>query len=392
MTRQQIQIIILYLVSLLQGASLVTFPAAGTLITSPAGQNLTTAQYGFLFIFMNIGAIFSSFFAGNLSYRLGLRFLLLLGLLCNVISLVLFASTSLPFISTSLIFPLMNVSLLFVGIGFGTCLTTLNTYIATLFPAQIPTALTALHSLLGIGTAIAPLFVSLAIGKGHWWIEPIILASIFLLIFIASQLILDNKTDAAKKKKIDTHQLGAVFKLFCVMIFLYGICETTFGNWATIFLTSEKKLSLTQASLGLSLFWGMVTLGRIGIAISSFWIKPKWIYAVLPAGIALVFLMIAHAQGSFLNLMLYAAAGLACSGMFPLSISLNQKETPALAGIISGRLVTAYMIGYCVAAYGAGEVNKLFHIPFESIFFYAASIALTMVIIMPFLIRKIKKS
>lgn len=390
MSKMKFQILIIYLAALVQGTALVTFPAAGTLITSAQGQNLTPAQYGFLFIPMNIAAILSAFLAGNLSGRLGLRPIFVAGLLCNTVSMAFFASTQSFLTNSQSVFSLMIFALLFMGLGFGTTLTILNAYVAAFFPKRIPTALTALHSLLGTGTAIAPLLFNFFMQRQSWWIDPVLLGGLFILFTLLSWSLLDsahhqkNSSSSSHKEK-----LGDVFKLFCAMVFLYGICETIFGNWATILLTTERGLSLSKASLALSLFWAMVTLGRIGIAASSLWIRPKMIYAGLPLAILIVYLFVPIAQGSLSSLLLFAAAGLACSGMLPLSISLDQKEYPKLAAVISGRLVTAYMLGYCVAAYGAGELMKIFKISLESIYFYTSFIALIMVILMPFLFRRI---
>ncbi|MBS0653833.1 MAG: MFS transporter [Verrucomicrobia bacterium] len=392
MNRKNLQIAIIYLAALIQGTALVTFPAAGTMLTSPHGQNLTPAQYGFLFIPMNIAAIISSFLAGNLSGRIGLRPIFICGLLCNAVSMTFFASTQLILTNSQTVFGLMLLALLFMGLGFGTCLTILNAYVAAYFPKRIPTALTALHSLLGIGTAIAPLLFDFFVERKSWWFDPILLGGLFFFFTLSSWAALDARRQQSSSAPGKKEKLGTVFKLFCAMVFLYGICETVFGNWSTILLTTERGLSLSQASLALSIFWATVTLGRIGITIGSFWVRPKWIYIFLPLAILLVYLFIPMAHGGLANMLMFAAAGLACSGMLPLSISLDQKEYPTLAAFISGRLVPAYMLGYCVAAYGVGEIMKSFKISLESIYFYTSFIALIMVVMMPFLFKRIKKS
>ena len=73
----------------------------------------------------------------------------------------------------------------FMGIGFGLTVPAINTFAAAFFPANVDKAVLALNALLGLGTALAPVFVAIFTGLGIWWGLPIL-----TVVFLASSLVL----------------------------------------------------------------------------------------------------------------------------------------------------------------------------------------------------------
>ena len=61
----------------------------------------------------------------------------------------------------------------------------LNTLAASFFPERVDSAVLILNALLGLGTALAPVFVALFIGLGIWWGLPLCVAILLagLLVF-----------------------------------------------------------------------------------------------------------------------------------------------------------------------------------------------------------------
>jgi MFS family permease len=57
----------------------------------------------------------------------------------------------------------------FMGIGFGLTVPALNTFAAAFFPKKVDRAVLVLNALLGLGTALAPVFIALFVGLGIWW-------------------------------------------------------------------------------------------------------------------------------------------------------------------------------------------------------------------------------
>ena len=76
---------------------------------------------------------------------------------------------------------------------------------------------------------------------------------------------------------------------------LYGICETLFGNWGTVYLHQQRSLPPATANLALAVFWAAVTVGRLLVAVISTRIPPLLIFRILPVLIAIALVCVATA-------------------------------------------------------------------------------------------------
>ena len=84
--------------------------------------------------------------------------------------------------------------------------------------------------------------------------------------------------------------------------------------------------------------------------------------------LAVAFQFVAHAEGALTGILAFGAAGIACSGFLPLSISLGGTEFPTRAATISGELIAFYQIGYGVAAFGVGPLRERAGVDYASAF------------------------
>lgn len=373
MRSKSIQVALIYFVGLMQGISLVTYPSAASLLTSPAYNNLSPREYGILFVPLIIGAILSSLLGGKLATSWGLRPVFLLGLLFNLLSMVLYVSTEFFLDSYLIDFILLLLALFALGIGFGQTVTIINTYVIEFYPTHTATALPILHSFLGIGTALSPLIFNYFASNNKWWGDPILVAGIFFLLIIAGSLILPEKKVSNRNGGVSraSYNLPMVFWLFVGATFLYGICETVFGNWAVIYLHKGKGLTSQEAAFGLSLFWAMVTVGRMIISLASLWISPSKIFILLPFMICVAFILIPQVSGGLPNILAYGFAGLACSGCFPLSFSFAGSRFPAYVSVVSGGLMASYMLGYGIASFGIGELYQTWQLSLSTIYYFS---------------------
>jgi fucose permease len=139
--------------------------------------------------------------------------------------------------------------------------------------------------------------------------------------------------------------------LFAGIAVLYGICETSFGNWGILYLQTERNISGELSSLSLSLFWGAVTVGRILSACLTIKIPARMIYG----SIGFLFIgALALLNYSPFVLPSFFLAGLGCSAFLPLSVSLSQSQDLPHAELISGMIIALYMFGYGITAFGVG--------------------------------------
>jgi fucose permease len=170
--------------------------------------------------------------------------------------------------------------------------------------------------------------------------------------------------------------LPSRFWLYAAATLLYGVVETLGGNWATLYLVLERHVAARDASLALSAFWLMVTIGRVVFALGGRWLPAKWVYVALPIALALVFQFAAHVEGVAAGIAAFAAAGFACSAMLPLSLSFGGAEFPGRTAAMSGALIAFYQVGYGVAAFGVGPLHERGGVAYSTAYSVGGAVAL----------------
>jgi fucose permease len=389
---RQLEIGIVYLTGLAQGLGLVTFPAAGPILTSAAFHGLSNREYGTLFLPMIFCAILASTLGGGLAQQWGLKRIFGLGLVFNLTSMALLALSHAFVGAHGIAYGLLLTAMAFLGAGFGAALTALNAYAVGFFPGKTDAALTALHAILGIGTALAPLLLGVFMRAGKWWGSPIAIGGLLLGLGLvsASPPLAGPSPPPARAHHTPIAQLRGIPRRiygYAAIVLLYGICETIFGNWTTIYLHDVKGLSPQGAGYALSTFWAMVTTGRVLVAALSARYSPHRIYLAMPAVIAGAFVVIPMVEGQAANMLTLGVAGLACSAFLPLSISFATQETPDMAEIVSGGMMAAFMAGFGLGAYGVGPILEITGLSLAAIYQGTSTVAVG-VAILSFLLTK----
>ena len=345
------------LAGLVQGITLVTFPAASTIFTDQTEYDLSSTQYGAMFLPQVLTAIGTSLLGSRLARRFGSKKVLLAGLTANVAAMVvLVLSTSVE--GDAAAFPLLLVATAFLGAGFGLTVPVLNTYVAAFQPDRADRAVLTLNALLGLGTALAPVFVAVFVGLGFWWGLPVLSTALLaLLLFSCARLPLQAEVAGAQEQSGQAGVPGR-FWLFAAFAVLYGICETMNGNWAQSDMTSSVRASTTQAALALTAFWAMVTVGRILFAALVRWMPARIVFHVLPLVLVVTFALTATLPDDkpWLGVAVFGLAGLGCSALLPLTISLGQGALTTMSAAMAGGVIAFYQVGYGIAAFGVGPL------------------------------------
>jgi len=390
-TASRTEIGLVYAAAVVQGLALVTFPAASSIFTSPDGFGFDSTRYGALFLPQVLLAILASAFAPRLARRWSLRRVLLAGLAGDVVSMTLLALSRLLLGMPDMAFGVLLLATGALGLGFGATVMALNTYAEAFFPKRADRAVLALNALLGLGTALAPVLVAIVVALGAWWLLPVVVACIAVLLFgvaYAQPLRLHvGNADSDRPTSLNWIDLPRRFWLYAAAVFAYGIVETLNGNWAMLYLSSERGVSAQGASFALAAFWVMVTVGRVLIALISQLVPARWIYVALPALSLIVFQLASQVQSEAGGIMVFGLAGLACSGFLPLSISFAGGEFPRLSAVMAGGLIAFYQLGYGVAAFGIGPLQGLFGLSFSTIFAAGSVVAAPIIIIAWLVIR-----
>ena len=386
------EIVSVYTAAVIQGVALVTFPAASVVFTSAADYGLTNQAYGGIFVPQAVMAVVSSLLGAGLSRRIGAKHVYLLGLCANLFAMALLVCSRFVMHENALAYVVLLAATASLGAGFGFTVPALNTFAAAFFPHKVEKAVLGLNALLGLGTTLAPVFVFLFVGMGMWWGMPISVAaaSLLLLIFSAGLPLHTTRQPDEARARQGERKLPARFWLFSAFALLYGICETMNGNWASVYMTKQLGTGAALASLALTVFWATVTAGRVLFATLDKWLPAGATFRILPLVVTSTFVATACLQNThpLLGIMAFAAAGLGCSALLPLVISLAQEELTTVAASVAGGLICAYQVGYGIAAFGVGPLQTQAGLRFETIYGATAAVALVMTMLSFVLVRR----
>jgi MFS transporter len=377
---------VLYAAGLVQGLVLVTFPAASTIFTSASAYGLSSSQYGGMFLPRAITAVGSSLLQGNLSRRLGGKPVYLTGLCANLAAMILLIASRFVLGSQVVAYPLLLVATASLGVGFGLTVPSINTFTAAFHPAAVDRSVLVLNSPLGLGTALAPVFVAIFVGLGFWVGLPV-LAAVAVIALLLASLRLPLRAGPLRAGPLPTGPLPtgprsagpgsqpvkpdrpgpsgrripipAAFWLFAGFAVLYGFCETMNGNWSQLDLTS-LQVSATVAPLALTVFWAMVTAGRVLFAVIQGWFPSRIAYHLLPFVLAGAFVLISALppRAPVAGVLAFALAGFGCSALLPLTISFGQERLVSMSAAVAGLIIAFYQLGYGIAAFGVGPLRR----------------------------------
>jgi MFS family permease len=352
---------------LVQGIVLVTFPAASTIFTSPSAYDLSSSQYGVMFVPQVTTAILASLLSAGLLWpglarRASEKTLLLAGLLADLASMALLIVSWLVVHQHAAAFALLLAATACLGAGFGLSVPSLNTLAAALHPAAVDRSVLVLNALLGLGTAIAPVFVAAFNGLGFWVGLPVLAACLLAgLIGVSLRLSLGPGAGSPRPDAAVPAGRGipAGFWVFAAFAVLYGFCETMNGNWSQLDVTS-LGVKPAIASLALTGFWAVVTAGRVLLAAIQRWVPSRAVYHGLPFLLAVAFVLIAalpsHAPATAVAA--FCLAGLGCSALLPLTISFGQQKLADRQAMVAGGVIACYQVGYGLAAFGVGPLSS----------------------------------
>ena len=379
------------LAGLVQGITLVTFPAAGTIFTDPTEYDLSNTQYGAMFLPQVLTAIVTSLLGAQLARRISSKRVLLLGLSANICAMLVLVLTT-AFEGDPAAYPLLLVATGLLGAGFGLTVPVLNTYAAAFHPERADRAVLTLNALLGLGTALAPVFVAVFVGLGFWWGLPVLSTVLLVLLLLAAaRLPLRAETAVAVRDPAERGGIPSRFWLFAGFAVLYGICETMNGNWSEQEMTSLGA-STTQAALALTAFWAMVTVGRLLFAAIGRWMPPRMVFRVLPVVLIGTFTLTAALSDASpaRGVLVFGLAGLGCSALLPLVISLGQGALPRVSAAVAGGVIAFYQVGYGVAAFGVGPLVD-HGVPLSDLYGWTA-VAAAVMALLSFAITRARKA
>jgi fucose permease len=307
---------------------------------------------GLILLIATAGSVLVTAFVGPLIRRLGVPALL-------AVAGMLAALGYTGYAAAPGLWLVLGVSVL-LGASAGMMDGGLNTAVALTGRQRL---LNLLHGAYGVGTAIGPLIVTVAILAGSW--RPAYLVQLSLDVVMSVLWLRQRRLDRAQAgtapvipaAAIGPHpaarwsrrRYGAVVVAGMSVFFVYTGLEVGAGQWEASFCRGELHLSPGATGLAAFGYWGALTAVRIGLALLPRPVPPQ---AVVRWGSAIAVLAAAAIwwrPGVAVAVIGFVVLGGALAGVFPALISL----TPVRLGEQRAHNVISWQVG-SAAAGGAG--------------------------------------
>lgn len=352
-------VVTVYAAGLMQGLTLVSFPALSSVLTQELG--FTDAEYGAIFLPQVALAVVGAVGGGALARRIGLKVLLVAALAANALSQLLLAGGA--WVALEAAFPCILLGTATLGLGFGLLGAPINSYPPILFPRQPHASVVAAHTLLGLGLSVGPVIAGGFVSAGMWFGFPILLTALSIVLALATAAVALPRDDGQSEHRGAASQprplTAPLFWAFVATTVLYAFAEGTFANWAVIYLHESKGLAEMTAGLALSVFWGALVAGRLLVTALVTRIPATVLWAALPVIMIAAFLSLPYASGAVVGIGLFALAGLACSAFFPLTITLASHRFPRHVAWVSSMMIAALMVGVGLGSFAVGALRQM---------------------------------
>jgi fucose permease len=225
-----------------------------------AGLSVPVEALGATFAALFVGAVAAQVAGGWLNERVGLRNMVLAGLL-------LLAAGVLG-IAVSPTLPLLLVSAAVGGLGQGAVDVGTNVLVPTVCAGRkAVSAVNLLHFAYGAGAMVAPVSVSAAAGRWGTPMPALLLCSALALATLAlgARLLLDPGAAPRGEGERVGRRLyrSPALWLLAVLVLLCIGGELGVGGWTTVYLERTSSLGTGRIALVVSAFWLALTAGRL---------------------------------------------------------------------------------------------------------------------------------
>jgi fucose permease len=316
--------------------------------------HVPVGDLGLVLVVVTLGSVAVSSVVGRLINRFGVGALLGVSAVCAAVGAAGFAASPDVWV-------LFGVSVLF-GAAAGMMDGGLNTAIGMSGRQRL---LNLLHGAYGVGTAIGPLVVTLAVVLVSWRLSYVVLLAVDLTLAAlwvrwrqavprpaAGGAPAEAATAPGPRAGAGSGQVAAVWAGL-VVFFVYTGLEVSAGQWETTFNQGHLHLSESAAGIATFGYWAALTMVRISLALVP---RPPTNESVVRWGSALAMLatvVIWWQPGTPATLVAFAVLGGALAGVFPALIAL----TPRRVGDALAHHAIAWQVG--AAAAGGAALSAL---------------------------------
>lgn len=351
------------------GSSWTMLPAISNILQTDKNWSMSALAYSYLTLIFLIGALISAPTSGSFSHIKGSKTTIILGAFLGFISMGLFSIAY--FLSFFWGYNLLLISQFLLGVSISMTLTSVSTYITQLVKDKSSYALLILYACVNLGSFACPAILNFFRLAEIWWLESLSLSIIYFIISLLtaylSPYITQEHSEGKHKIWVATKSLTLFFWLFALIILLYAINEIAMTAWGVIFLFKVKNFSIYESSLALSMYWLIVMVSQIGIALLTKYIDRRKIYCSLPLFLILGWTGLYFSTSIIAIYIFFIVNGIGNGAMFALTMFFAQKSSNNLFAISSGLIIKSYFIGSMIGTYLIGALYQIFAISINMI-------------------------
>jgi len=302
--------------------------------------DLGGAYSGLLVAIFFLGALFVPVLAGELSDRIGKKFVLIISCIIFIAGIVIVTQ------ATNII--TCGIGVFFIGSGACTIEALLSAVITDENPGSSEKVMNFSQLFFCIGAVAGPMLSLAARTLGaSWQIIMLIVAAIFIpalisLFFLDETRKLNAQKDKHEKAFSKTLVKDARFLLFFFSMFLYVGAESGIA-FSIIGYFSDINHNILTGEMALSLFWFGMIIGRLCAGLLHK-ISNTLMIVCLSGSAAFSFLLQFSHQAIF-STALFLLLGLSFSAVWPLLMAFCTQTFSRFSGTAGGLMVTGGALG-----------------------------------------------
>ena len=284
----------------------------------------------------SMGTLLAAYFAGRVIDRVGFRSAMAIGLILDAAGLMVFATTASV--------PLNAVLYFLIGVGQGFIEVAVNWSIVKMVPQGSGRPMSLMHGAFSVGAVAGPMAAGAAMASGiPWAIIYRVLGGLFLVLLVFSCLVPGRGLEGSAAGTRAHHRAELhgepVFWLGSIVLLLYVGVEMGLSNWMGEFFVSGLGATAASGAFAVSAFWLGLLAGRFGVPLLYRGPRQDKVLDIL--GTILVvsttaLAVLGYCGGVKIAFLVSAVAGVGCSCVYPLSMSLVGEAFPDAQGEAMG--------------------------------------------------------
>lgn len=310
---------------------------------------------GTILLGVYLGFMAATLTTGFLADIIGQKAVLVLAGICLAVGVAGFSSLSAPL--------LLMVFTAILGFGLGSLELGCNALIVSLHSADKGRYLNLMAVLHGMGSMLAPLYAGWLLAADNSWRTvyrwDLILIGLMIACFA---LVRFPKVDSTKTEKIDFKHLGKTaftseMLWYYTAITLYVAIELGIASWIVEFLQKDRAQNVAQSTQALSLFFGLMMVGRF---VGSFFVERLgYLKSVLVTALCASACVAIGVFGPPQLSILLPASGFFLSIIFPTITAATSDAHKENLNTILGLLFTFAGLGGIVGPWLVGIASDL---------------------------------